>query len=98
GSNPARYMNPHLDSLMADVVLVTDRAKAKAIYRNIYQGIVNDVPAAFLWEARTIAAIHKRIKTPPLRADGWWMNIPQWSIPVGERIDRDNVGLPAAKK
>ena len=94
-SNPARYSNPHLDSLMADVVQIADRAKAKAMYREIYQGIVNDIPAAFLFEPRQIAAIQKRIKTPALRSDGWWANIPEWSIPVTERIDRDKVGLPA---
>jgi len=96
-SNPARYSNPHLDSLMADVILISDRAKAKAMYREIYQGIVNDLPAAFLFEPRQIAAIHKRIKTPPLRPDSWWGNIPEWSIPASERIDRDKVGLPPAK-
>lgn len=96
-SNPARYSNPHLDSLMAEVALIADRAKAKAMYREIYQGIVNDIPAAFLFEPRQIAAIHKRIKTPPLRPDSWWGNLPEWSIPVAERIDRDKVGLPSAK-
>jgi peptide/nickel transport system substrate-binding protein len=98
GSNPARYANPHLDSLMAAAILLTDRAKATEIYREIYQGIVNDVPAAFLFEPRMIAAIHTRIKTPPLRPNGWWVNIPEWSIPSGERIDRDKVGLPTAKQ
>ena len=96
-SNPSRYTNPHLDSLMAEAVLLTDRTKAKAMYREIYQGIVNDLPAAFLFEPRQISAIHKRFRTPPLRPDGWWVNIPEWSVPAAERMDRDRIGLPAAK-
>ncbi|MBV6522346.1 MAG: Oligopeptide-binding protein AppA [Gemmatimonadaceae bacterium] len=96
-SNPAQYDNPHLDSLMEQVRLISDRARAKAIYREIYQGIVNDIPAAFLFEPRQIAAMHERIKTPPLRPDYWWANMAEWNIPASERIDRDKAGLPPGK-
>lgn len=96
-SNPGRYANPRIDSLMAAAAAEKDRTKAKALYRETYQGILDDVPAVFLFEPRVIAAVHKRFRTPPFRADGWWKNITEWSVPAEERIDRDNVGLPAQK-
>jgi hypothetical protein len=35
---------------------------------------------------------------PPLRTDGWTMNLADWSIPPAKRIDRDRIGLTASPK
>jgi len=30
---------------------------------------------------------------PPLRADGWWHGLADWSVNPSQRIDRDRIGL-----
>lgn len=94
-SNIGRYKNAHADSLMKLVVEEPNPAKARALYAEIYRTIVADVPAVFLWELTGNAAVQKRIDVPSLRGDAWWATIPKWSVPAGQRIDRDKVGLPA---
>ncbi len=91
-TNYGWYANPKVDSLIVKVLAETDRARAKGLYREIYDTIVQDAPAVFIWEPRTIALAHKRIKFESLRRDGWWLGIPSWRIPAAERIERDNIG------
>ena len=33
--------------------------------------------------------IHSRFVTPPLRAAGWWLDLPKWSVRPGEELPRD---------
>ncbi|MBC7895624.1 MAG: peptide ABC transporter substrate-binding protein [Cytophagaceae bacterium] len=83
------YMNPKVDSLLESATLATDRATARALYRQAYETIVQDAPAIFLWEPRTFALSHKRIKFDALDGVAWWTGIPQWTIPAAERLPRD---------
>jgi peptide/nickel transport system substrate-binding protein len=92
-SNFGGYSDPVVDSLAAAVMLEGNVTRAKAMYHRIYETIVSDVPALFMWESKNYAAVHKRIKFDSLRTDGWWMGIPSWYIPMNERIARDNVTL-----
>jgi peptide/nickel transport system substrate-binding protein len=95
-SNFGSYSHPLVDSLAASVMLEGDVTRARAVYHRIYDTIVNDVPALFMWEPKNYAVVHRRIKFDALRADGWWMGIPDWYIPLNERIARDNT--PVAKR
>jgi hypothetical protein len=61
----------------------------RAHFRNAYQTIIDDAPAIWFAEPKRIMAIHKRIHTTGMRADAWWANIADWTIPAGERIARD---------
>jgi peptide/nickel transport system substrate-binding protein len=56
--------------------------------------IIDDAPAIWMAEPKTMMAIHRRIHTPALRPDAWWSNIGDWWIPSGQRIARDRVGPP----
>jgi peptide/nickel transport system substrate-binding protein len=86
------YANPVVDSVLALAVRESDVSRARALYRQVYERIVLDAPAVFLWEQRTFALIHKRIRLTPLRPDAWWSGIPEWRVPVAERLPRDKVG------
>lgn len=86
------YSNPKVDSLIGAASAEAVIERAKPMYREIYETIVQDAPAIFIWEPRTIAIANKRIKFDDLRAEGWWLGIRTWRIPAAERIERDNVG------
>ena len=91
-ANYGWYGNARVDSLIDLAATATDRTKARALYREIYELIVQDAPAIFLWEPRTFALANKRIKFSGLNGTAWWSGIPSWRIPAGERIARDRVG------
>jgi peptide/nickel transport system substrate-binding protein len=37
--------------------------------------------------------MHRRIQHATIRADGWFMNLADWSVDPAQRIDRDRIGL-----
>ena len=61
------------------------------------RAIIDDVPAIWLYDISFTNAINRRIDVAPFRADGWWVNLPDWSIPAYKRIDRDRIGLDGPK-
>ena len=96
-SNYASYENPALDAAVDSATASFDPAKAKAFYRRAYTILAEDAPAVWLYEPRFTAGIHRRIQPTGLRPDAWWAGLPDWSIPVSQRIARDGIGLrPAA--
>jgi peptide/nickel transport system substrate-binding protein len=97
GQNFARYSNPKVDALLDSSARNFDPARGREQFRRAAQQIVDDVPAVWLYDVLTIAGVHKRIRTVGLRADGWWAGLAEWSIPEGERIDRDRIGLRPAQ-
>lgn len=91
-SNYGWYSNAHVDSLLDAAVSAPSLASAKREYRAAYDAIIADAPAVFLWEPRTFALAHKRIKFNKLDGVAWWSGIPSWRIPANERLPRDEVG------
>jgi peptide/nickel transport system substrate-binding protein len=95
--NILSYSNPKVDALLDSVTGVFDAAKMKAYASRAFQTIIDDQPAVFLYDQSLVDAINRRIVTPPLRKDGWWMNLADWTIPPDKRIARDKIGLRPAK-
>jgi ABC-type transport system substrate-binding protein len=95
--NPINYSNKAVDALLDSAAHAFDGDKAKAYARRAYQAIADDAPAVWLYDLATVASSNRRLQLAPFRADGWWVNIAEWSIPADKRIDRDRIGLrPAA--
>jgi ABC-type transport system substrate-binding protein len=88
------YANPRVDSVLALATQESDRARARMLYRQAYEVIVQDAPAIFLWEPRTFALSHKRIKFDALDGVAWWNGIARWTIPAAERLPRDGAVTP----
>jgi hypothetical protein len=65
----------------------------KAYASRAYQQIIDDVPGIWLYDVAAVHAVNRRIDVGPLRADGWWRTLADWSIPPDKRIDRDRIGL-----
>ena len=98
GGNFTGYASSRYDALLDSTLASYDPAKAKQYASRAFQTVVGDVPAIFLYDVLTVAGAHKRIHITGLRADGWWNNLADWTIPANERIDRDRVPLNAASR
>jgi peptide/nickel transport system substrate-binding protein len=97
GINYFSYSDPKFDAAIDSGLVDLDPAGAKAHFSHAYQIMVADAPGVWLYEPQLVAAVSARIHTAPFRPDGWWIRLPQWYIPAGERTARDRVGLAAAR-
>jgi peptide/nickel transport system substrate-binding protein len=99
GQNFMLYSNKTVDAAIDSAVASFDPVKAKAYARRAFQQIADDVPAIWLYDVIYVAGVNRRLVVPPLRMDGWAINLADWSIPVDKRIGRDSIGLaPPAKR
>jgi peptide/nickel transport system substrate-binding protein len=93
GTNYGSYESPvfdaYVDSALASFHLPTRRA----YFSKAYETIIRDAPAMWIAEPIPTVGYHSRLELGPLRSDAWWAHIPEWWIPRGKRIQRDN--LPA---
>lgn len=97
GQNSLRYSNRTVDALMDSASTSYDPARVKSLMLRAHQRIVADAPAIWLYDYVSVLAIGRRFDYPPLRAQGWWTNLADWSVPPAKRIDRDRIGLAPAK-
>ncbi|HEY6826241.1 MAG TPA: peptide ABC transporter substrate-binding protein [Gemmatimonadaceae bacterium] len=98
GQNWMLYSNKTVDAALDSAVITFDAAKAKAYARRAFQQVADDIPAIWLYDVVFVSGVNRRLTVPPLRTDGWQMNLADWSIPAAKRIDRDKIGLTPAKK
>src|SRR5688500_3227758 len=96
GTNGGSYSNPVVDALIDSATTTLDLATAKAYYKRAYQTVVDDAPAIWLYNPKLAAGMHRRIQPEGMRADGWYANLADWTIPADQRIDRDRIGLRSA--
>jgi peptide/nickel transport system substrate-binding protein len=92
GLNYGAYSNPRFDVLIDSALSTGYVPRAREYYRLANQIIIDDAPAVWLYEPRKILGIHKRIRTPPLRPNAWWLDLGSWHIPDDELIARDRIG------
>ncbi|HEX7978562.1 MAG TPA: peptide ABC transporter substrate-binding protein [Gemmatimonadaceae bacterium] len=93
GLNYPSYVNPTVDALLDSATLTFEPARARAYARRAFEIIIEDAPGIWLYEAPTVAGIHKRIHTTNMRADEYWAGMADWWIPASERTARDRIGL-----
>jgi len=97
GQNYYHYSNRVADALMDSITTAPDQAASRAYAKRAFQTIDDDLPAIWLYDAVVVEAVNRRITTAPMRADAWWANLADWSIPPDKRIDRDRIGLTPTK-
>ena len=88
-SNHGSYANPAFDAIVDSAIYAASPEAARRHWRAAYQVIIDDAPAIWLYEPRTVMGHHRRLRPAGMRDDAWWVGIPQWSIPADERIERD---------
>jgi peptide/nickel transport system substrate-binding protein len=96
GQNWMRYSNRSVDALLDSVTSTSDPAKMRNAASRAFQTLVNDAPAIFLYDMANVLAVNRRIDVAPMRYDGWWTHLAEWSVPADKRIDRDRIGLRQA--
>jgi peptide/nickel transport system substrate-binding protein len=98
GQNVERYSNRRADGLLDSATAAFDPAKAKSYATRAAQVIIDDAPAVWLYDFTALDAVHRRVTMAPIRPDGWWVNLADWSIAPSKRIDRDRIGLVADQR
>jgi peptide/nickel transport system substrate-binding protein len=98
GQNWVSYHNPQYDALLDSALTASDPARVRAYMRRAFQIQIDDAPGIWLYEVPTIAAIQRRIHPAPMRADGWWAHLADWSIPPNERLPRDRIGIASTAR
>jgi peptide/nickel transport system substrate-binding protein len=91
--NFQRYANRQFDVAMEAALTRFDEAGSRAALGRAFQAIWDDPPSVWLFEPQNPIAMHRRIQHTPIRADGWFNGLADWSIDPAQRIDRDRVGL-----
>ena len=98
GQNWLLYSNKTVDAAIDSAVATFDQAKARTYASRAFQQIVDDAPAIWLYDVIYVSGVNRRLTVPPLRSDGWYMNLADWSIPPAKRIERDHIGVSARPK
>lgn len=91
GSNYGSYSNATFDAEVDSALSSMNPDERRARFTRAYQTIIDDAPAIWLAEPKSVIAIQSRIQTPPLRSDAWWSSLADWSVAAGQRIARDTV-------
>lgn len=89
GLNFGSYSNPAFDAAVDSALKAHDPRLARALFTRAYRTINDDAPAIWLYEPKSVIAVHTRIKPTPMRNGAWWTDLASWSIPAGERLKRD---------
>jgi peptide/nickel transport system substrate-binding protein len=93
GLNRGAYENPGFDSYVDSAIADMNSADAKRHYTAAYQTIIDDAPAIWLAEPKTIIGLDRRIRTASMRLDAWWVDLGDWFVPKSEQISRDRIAV-----
>lgn len=96
--NYGRYGNPVFDAHVDSGNAAFDLPTRRAHFRQAFKAMAPDVPALWIYEPHNTFAVHRRFRTPAMRATGWWLDLPQWWIPSAERIARDAPPAPTVAR
>ena len=89
GANFASYSNPRVDALIDSTLVVRDTARARQVWRELEQLLIDDAVYAPLFLDPELFAVHARIRNVKFRGIEWWEDVPYWYIPENQRLPRD---------
>ncbi len=75
----------------------TDPRAARAHYIAAARLMIDDAPAIWLYEVRSVAAFHSRVRPAGIRPDAWWAHLDEWSIDPAHMKPRDRLGVAGPK-
>ena len=81
GLNYGGYRNPAFDRLVDSALAAPTVAESRRLFREANQVIIDDAPAIWLYEPRSVLAVQRRISTTPMRPNAWWLGVSKWSAP-----------------
>ncbi len=89
GPNFAGYSSPRVDALVDSILVESDTVRARALWRQFEQQIIDDAVYAPIFLDPEFYAVHERFANVKFRGPEWWEDVIYWHIPVDERLPRD---------
>jgi len=91
GLNRSAYENARFDAYVDSAISAFKPDDARRYFTAAYQIIIDDAPAIWLYEPKTVIGLNRRIRTGPMRYDAWWLDLGSWFVPKSEQIPRDRI-------
>jgi peptide/nickel transport system substrate-binding protein len=98
GTNWGGYSNAAFDTQLDSAAASIDPRTARAHYARAGQILMDDAPAIWLYEARLVTGMHRRIRPAAIRADAWWAHLDEWSVDPAQLLPRDRMGTGIAPR
>ena len=98
GQNWVSFRNRQYDALVDSAAAATDDVRMREYMQRAFRLQIDEAPAIWLYDSPTVAGLHARFRPAPMRADGWWVHLADWTVPPNARIDRDRLGLSTAAR
>ena len=98
GTNWGGYSNAAFDSQLDSAASSIDPREARQHYARAGQFLIDDAPGIWLYEARTVRGMHRRIRPAAIRADAWWAHLDEWSVDPTRLLPRDRMGTAIAPR
>jgi peptide/nickel transport system substrate-binding protein len=92
GPNFAGYSNPKVDALLDSILVQTDTARARPLWRALEQQVTDDAVYAPIFMDPEFFGVHSRFDNVKFRGIEWWEDVPYWSVPANKRLPRDRGG------
>lgn len=80
GANFSRYRNPAVDALVDSAAATFDPARRTALFRRVYQLMVDDAAAIWLYEPRNLLGVRRTVTPTGVRPDAWWAELASWRL------------------
>jgi len=80
GYNETSYRSPSFDAVIDSAVKEMNPTRSVELYRRAYRILIDDAPAIWLYELRTVHGASKRIQPVGIRPDAWWADLADWTV------------------
>jgi peptide/nickel transport system substrate-binding protein len=91
GPNFAASSHPRIDALIDSTLVVTDTARARTIWRELEQLMIDDAVYAPIYMDPELYAVHSRLQNVEFRGLEWNEDAVYWWIDPPDRLGRDRV-------
>jgi peptide/nickel transport system substrate-binding protein len=89
GPNFAAARNSRVDQLIDSVLVITDTARARGVWRELEQALIDDAVYAPIYMDPELFAVNSRFKNVKFRGIEWVEDVPYWYVDPGQRLPRD---------
>jgi peptide/nickel transport system substrate-binding protein len=91
GPNFAAARNPRIDELLDAVLVMTDTARARTLWTELEQLMIDDAVYAPIYMDPELFGVHARFRNVRFRGLEWSDDAPYWYVEPGELLGRDRV-------
>ena len=84
--NFVSYSNPELDRLNDEAIMERDEEKARQMWWQAQEMIVEDQPYTFLFTRKEINFVHRRFQNVQMETVAWHFNLSQWWVPRDQQV------------